>query len=514
MTPVRPTLASIVATIGPASDTPELVGKLIDAGVAVFRINFSHGTFDDHRRRLEVIRMVAQQKCCCTAVLGDLPGPKIRIGTVPNPGIMLETGQDFLIDPNCPIAVPAPGRNGEPTCFGCGFADIGRDVQPGHRVLINDGAIRAVAMERGLGDPPAALRCRVTTGGLVTSNKGINLPQTEISIPALTERDWQCVEWAVRHGIDYLALSFVRTADEVALLRQRLATMCSIDGVAGNISGGAGIPVIAKIEKPQALANIDAIAKEADGLMVARGDLGVEMDIAMVPIVQKRIIAAANGYGKPCIVATQMLESMINAPSPTRAEAGDVATAIIEGADAAMLSAESAAGQYPVLAVETMRRIIEKAEEWGRTQPHKASPPTDALTAKHPAAAVAHGVWHMAKDISAKLVVCWSQRGGTARYLSQTGFDIPVIAYSSSETATRRMVLLRGVVPLRADPPADSSLSAWNKAIDDDLLRREWVKPGDPIVLVAGRPLGVAKPASVVAVHRVGDQTTGFYRHT
>jgi pyruvate kinase len=511
MTPVRPTLASIVATIGPASDTPELVGKLIDAGVAVFRINFSHGTFDDHRRRLEVIRTVAHQKCCCIAVLGDLPGPKIRIGAVPDPGIMLAAGQDFLIDPACGVA--AAEANGTAARFGCGYPEIGRDVQPGQRVLINDGAIRAVAMERAAGDPATALRCRVTTGGLVTSNKGVNLPQTDLSIPALTERDWQCVEWAVRHGIDFLALSFVRTADEVRLLRQRLASMCSIDGVAGNIAGGAAIPVIAKIEKPQAVVNIDAIAREADGLMVARGDLGVEMDIAMVPIVQKKIIAAANAHGKPCIVATQMLESMINAPSPTRAEAGDVATAITEGADAAMLSAESAAGHYPVLAVETMRRIIERTEEWVRTQPHHPSPPTDQMTARHPAAAVAHGVWHIARDIGAKLIVCWSQRGGTARYLSQTGFEIPIIAYSSSEVATRRMVLLRGVVPLRADPPPDSSLSAWNKAIDDDLLRREWLKPGDPIVLVAGRPLGVAKPASVVAVHRVGDLSTGFYRH-
>lgn len=512
MTPVRPTLASIVATIGPASDSPEMVAKLIDAGVAVFRINFSHGQFDDHRRRLEVIRTVSQQKGTCTAVLGDLPGPKIRIGAVPDPGITLEPGQDFLIDPACRTATPGSGS--VTATLTCGFADIGRDVQPGHRVLINDGAIRAVAMDRAPGDPATALRCRVTTGGLVTSNKGVNLPQSDISIPALTERDWQCVEWAVRHGLDFLALSFVRTADEVRLLRQRLATMCSIDGVAGNIAGGAGIPVIAKIEKPQAVANIDAIAKEADGLMVARGDLGVEMDIAMVPIVQKKIIAAANGYGKPCIVATQMLESMINAPSPTRAEASDVATAIIDGADAAMLSAESAAGHYPIHAVETMRRIIERAEEWVRTQPSAASPPTDAVTARHSAAAVAHGVWYIARDIGAKLIVCWSQRGGTARYLSQTGFEIPIIAYSSSETATRRMVLLRGVVPLRADAPPDSSLSAWNKAVDEDLLAREWLKPGDPIVLVAGRPLGVAKPASVVAVHYIGDTSTGFYRHT
>lgn len=511
MTPVRPTLASIVATIGPASDSPELVGKLIDAGVAVFRINFSHGNFEDHRRRLEVIRTVSQQKGSCTAVLGDLPGPKIRIGKVPDPGITLEKGQDFLIDPACQIALQPIGS--QTARFGCGFADIGRDVQPGQRVLINDGAIRAVAMERMPDDPPTSLRCRVTTGGLVTSNKGVNLPQSELSIPALTDRDWQCVEWAVRYGIDFLALSFVRTADEVKLLRERLAGMCSVDGASGNIASGSAIPVIAKIEKPQAVANIESIAQEADGLMVARGDLGVEMDIAAVPIVQKRILAAADRYGKPCIVATQMLESMINAPSPTRAEASDVATAVIDGADAVMLSAESATGQYPVIAVDTMRRIIGNAESWLREQGDIASPPTDLLTSRKPAAAVAHGVWYMARDIGAKLIVCWSQRGGTARYLSRTGLSVPIIAFSSSQTATRRMVLLKGVVPLSTEAPPDSSLSEWNKAVDAELIRREWVKPGDPIVLVAGRPLGVARAASVVAVHNVGDQTTGFYRH-
>jgi pyruvate kinase len=237
------------------------------------------------------------------------------------------------------------------------------------------------------------------------------------------------------------------------------------------------------------------------------------MDIATVPIAQKRILAAAHAHGKPCIVATQMLESMINAPSPTRAEASDVATAVIDGADAVMLSAESAAGQYPVLAVETMRRIIGSAEAWVREKGGAASPPSDPLTSRKPVAALSHGVWYIARDIGAKLIVCWSQRGGTARYLSQSGLQIPIIAYSSSETETRRMVLLKGVVPLRADAPPDSSLSAWNKSVDDELLRREWVRPCDPIVLVAGRPLGVAKPASVTAVHYVGDSTTGFYRH-
>jgi pyruvate kinase len=511
----RPTLAKILATIGPASDKPETIGKLIDAGVACFRLNFSHGTMADHERRLRAIREVAQEKGVAIGVLGDLPGPKVRIGAVPEGGIALSAGDDFLIDPR--VATAAPGAAGRPPIFGCTYAGICQDVATGQRVLINDGAVRAFAVGSEAGDPPGTLRCRVTTGGLVTSGKGINLPQTEMRLPAMGERDWACVEWAVRHGIDYLALSFVRTAEEVRELRDRLAGMCSVEGEGGGVA--AAIPVIAKIEKPQAVANLEAICAEADGLMVARGDLGVEMDIAQVPVVQRSIVKTCDAYGKPCIVATQMLESMIGAPGPTRAEASDVATAVLQGADAVMLSAETAAGQFPVLAVETMRRIIEATETHMRqmaratgADEQRPTPPSRLAQPGYRTAALAHGAWYVARDIGACMVVCWSQRGGAARYLSQTGLGVPIIAYSSSARETRRMSLLKGVVGLRMDPPADSSLAEWNKRVDEDLLSHDWAAKGDPVVLLAGQPLGVQGSANTLAVHYVGDERSGFRR--
>ncbi len=516
----RPTLAKILATVGPASESYEVIGKLIDAGVACFRLNFSHGTLEDHLRRLSVIRSAAEDRGVPVGVLGDLPGPKIRIGTVADGGVRVSAGDDFLIVPGSGTASalePGAAARG-PAVFDCTYAGICRDVRPGHKVLINDGAIRALAVEPEPGDGARArgvagvLRCRVITGGLVTSGKGINLPQTELAIPALTPRDWTCVEWAVRYGLDFLALSFVRSAAEVRELKDKLDGMCSVDGNAGGIAGGASIPVIAKIEKPQALTNLEEIAAASDGLMVARGDLGVEMDIAQVPVAQKRIVAAADAFGKPCIVATQMLESMIISPMPTRAEAGDVATAIFQGADAVMLSAETAAGQYPVVTVETMRRIIEHAEAWSReSAPAVASPPLKVLASGYRTASLAHGAWYVARDVRAKLIVCWSQRGGTARYLSQTSPGIPIIAYSSSVRETRRMALLKGVIALRMDPPPDSSLAAWNRAVDHDLLTREWAKLGEPVVLIAGRPLGVQAPASALIIHYVGSTDSGFH---
>lgn len=507
----RPTLAKILATIGPASDKPEMIAKLIEAGVACFRLNFSHGTLDDHERRLQTIRRVADEAGLPIAVLGDLPGPKIRIGKVADPGIMVQAGEDVVIDPALVLAIASevPGR---PHRFGCTHIRIASDVQPGQKVLINDGAIRALAVEREAGDGESTLRIRITTGGLITSGKGINLPQSEVSLPAMGERDWMFVEWAVKHGIDYLALSFVRTAEEVRILKNALAGMCSVEGEGGGIA--AAIPVIAKIEKPQAIANLEEITAASDGLMVARGDLGVEMDIATVPIAQRQIVKTADAWGKPCIVATQMLESMIAAPVPTRAEAGDVATAVIQGADAVMLSAETASGAWPVVTVETMRRIIESAEEAIRPERDAApSPPGRVIQTGYRTAALAHGAWYVAKDVGAKLIVCWSQRGGAARYLSQTGLPIPIIACSSSMRETRRMALLRGVIALRMDPPPDSSLASWNRRVDAELIDRGWAKLGEPIVLLAGRPLGVQGATNTLAVHFVGDEGSGFYKH-
>ncbi|MFN8729219.1 MAG: pyruvate kinase, partial [Planctomyces sp.] len=426
-----PTLVKIVATIGPACDTPEMVARLISAGVGVFRLNFSHGSFDQHEGRLRVIRSVASSMGLPVAVLGDLPGPKIRTGRVDDldgsGGLRLGTGQEVLIEAS---NVPARIDRGIPM-LGCTYGGIVRDALPGQRVLINDGVIRMLVVASEVHDGAAVLRCAVTTGGVVTSSKGINLPDTDLKIPAITQRDLECVQWAVGQGIDFLALSFVRTPDEVRELKRILAGMCAVEFGTDQTGEGSMIPVIAKIEKPQAVANMDAIVKQADGIMVARGDLGVEMDIALVPVVQKQLVAAADNWGKPCIVATQMLESMISSPGPTRAEVTDVANAVFDGADAVMLSGETAVGKFPLVTVETMRRVIDTAEKRITELRHDPSPPRRVIASGYRTAALAHAAWYLARDMHAKAVVVWSQTGGGARYLSQTNFTVPIIAYSS-----------------------------------------------------------------------------------
>ncbi|MEL6741049.1 MAG: pyruvate kinase, partial [Planctomycetota bacterium] len=405
----RPPHAKIVATIGPATSTEEALAHCIASGVSVFRLNFSHGSLDEHGERLAMIRKVAAASGRQVAVLGDLQGPKIRVGIVPDlydgGGIMVEAGTDIIFRAD---ATEAHLEEGLPV-FPTGFDRIYHDVEPGQRVLINDGAIRTLATERIDG---VSLRCRVTVGGRVTTKKGINLPDSDLKVPAITDQDWACAEWAAKHEVDYVALSFVRTADEIIALKARLDEWSTIKA-----EDGGSIPVVAKIEKPQALTNLASIVRATDAVMVARGDLGVEMDTAQVPAAQKVIIETCQSHGKPVIVATQMLESMIEAHAPTRAEASDVANAVFDGADAVMLSGETAVGKHPALVVETMRRIIRTAEAWYDTQPHEPNPPSDLPELPHRSAALAHGCWHIAKEAKARLVVVWSQRGGMAGYL-------------------------------------------------------------------------------------------------
>jgi pyruvate kinase len=507
-----PTLSKIVATIGPASDSPEMVQKLINAGVGIFRVNFSHGSFDDHAKRVATVRRVARELEQPVAILGDLQGPKIRIGKLEAAGVELEVGRDVLLalsgESHERAKREAPANvDVLPSDF-----PLARDVEPGHRVLINDGLLRLLAVEREPGDPADALRCRVLVGGLVTSRKGINLPDSDVRDEAITAQDWECVEWAVAQGLDFLALSFVRRAEEVKKLKAALASMCPVDHSKDRGGSGSMIPVVAKIEQPQALKEIDAIVEASDAIMVARGDLGVEMDIAEVPVVQKMLLEKCDEWGKACIVATQMLESMITASTPTRAEATDVANAIFDGADAVMLSAETATGKHPTLVVETMRRIVGVAEARIAERCTAPSPSRRLRESRYRTAALAHGAWHVAMDLGARLVVCWSQNGGTARYLSQTGLPIPVVAYSSDEREVRRMALLRGVTPrLMELPAARTPTLAWfNLEVDMDLLELGWVEKGDPIVLIAGAPLGMQGTTNTLAAHSVGSPASGF----
>ncbi len=515
--PTRPTLfAKIVATIGPASETPETVRRLITAGVNVFRFNFSHGDLPEHAARLAIVRAAAAELDVHVACLGDLQGPKIRIGLVPaglgepSPSggglVRVAPGQDVVLKRGIPESFARATPAGPEIVFAVTYDRLIDEVEPGHKVLINDGAIRMLALSRDVA--AGELRCRVIVGGAVSSRKGINVPQSDLSAPAVTERDWECVRWAVEHGLDFLALSFVRSAADVVTLREGIARCAGVDA-----TDPPWIPIVAKIEMPQAVADLTAIVEISDAIMVARGDLGVEMEIAKVPVVQKQIIAACNEHGRPCIVATQMLETMIENAVPTRAEASDVANAVFDGADAVMLSAETATGRHPVLVVETMSRIIDAAETRIRETPVPNSPPLRLAAGHRATAALAHGAWDIARDLSARAVVCWSQNGGTARYLSQNNFVVPIFAFTSSPISARRLALLRGITPICADPPASGKLSDWNAAVDAQLLARKAVDPGDFIVLLAGRPLGRAKATNTIAIHRIGEATGGFREH-
>lgn len=503
------TLAKIIATLGPASESPACVRALITSGVHVFRLNFSHGSLDDHARRLAIVRAAAIELNQPVALMGDLQGPKIRLGKIADPGVQLVEGQDAVIidDLSEPIDLSVPTA-----VLSSGYPNLGACVLPGHRVLINDGALRLHAVPHLPGDAPGHLRCVVDSGGggVATSNKGINLPDTTLSTSPITERDWACVEWAVAHGLDFLALSFVQTEKEILELKHALAGMCPIDFATESTGIGSFIPVIAKIEKPLAVERIDAILDAADAIMIARGDLGVEMDLAGVPAIQQRLLAKADEWGKPSIVATQMLESMITSGVPTRAEVSDVATAIRDGADCVMLSAETAAGRDPVLVVQTMRRIVAAAELRLSELDDRPSPAARLTASRYRTAALAHGAFHVAHDFGARVVACWSQEGGTARYLSQTGLRVPIVAYTNDPRQVRRMALLRAVTPRLTPIPDPPTLAEFNRQVDADLLSMRWVRQGDPIILVAGRPLGIKGATTSLSAHTVGNPLSGF----
>lgn len=505
----RPPLTKILATIGPACEDEKVLRRLIESGATLFRLNLSHGTFEEHERRLATIRRLSEELQTPLTVLGDLPGPKIRIGTVEGAPIELAAGHDVILRAGAEFCVAGSGR--EAPVLGCNYARLGEEVKPGERVLIADGAIRMLAVEAGLGENGLDVLCRVTVGGAVTSRKGVNLPDSDLSIPAVTERDWECTLWCIRQGVDFVALSFVRRSRDVRDMNERIASVCTRETCGtgmGDPDAYPHVPVIAKIETPQAVECIDEILEEAAGIMVARGDLGVEMDLARVPVVQKQLVRAAHEHGKPCIVATQMLETMIERPSPTRAEVSDVANAILDGADAVMLSGETAVGKYPALAVETMRRVALATEQSIEERPAEARPPARLRAVRDRLAALAHGAWHMANDSGARLIVIWSQDGGAARFLSRHDFRAPILAFSSDPRAVRRMNLLHAVTPvLAAETPVHRSDFA--AMAERYILAHGWAERGEAIISIGGKPFDDPRATNTVALRYAGEMTAG-----
>ena len=449
----------IVCTIGPASSSPAALRTLIMAGMNVTRINFSHGTHEQHAEVIRAVRAIAQELKKPVAVLGDLQGPRIRIGDLPAPVTLIE-GTDIVLAPE------ADARNGEiPVTYG----ELASDVKVGDRILINDGLLDLVVME----EHAPRVVARVVHGGSLVSHKGINLPGVHVSAPSITEKDRADIDFAVAQEVDYLALSFVRRAEDIQGLRKLIPR---------------NILVVAKIEKDTALANIDSIMRATDAVMVARGDLGVELPFEEVPIAQKRIISLANSVGRPVITATQMLESMIENPRPTRAEASDVANAILDGTDAVMLSAETATGQYPELAVRAMSRIISEIESHPAPR-QRATDHARLRRADGPVEtedAIAAATVAAVRMLAVPLIIVFTKSGFSARVVASHRPEVPILAVTDVERTFRQLALVWGVQP-ELVPSSGSYTKMVGHALEA-ARRRGLAMPGERVVVTAGVP--------------------------
>jgi pyruvate kinase len=434
-------LTRIVATVGPASSSPAMLTKLLRAGVSVFRLNMSHGDPDTHARTVTAIRSAARALGIETGILADLPGPKIRLTVIQdNQTVRLRHGDTVRITPGTAAIDP----DARPVTLHVDYPQFGKDVKPGDRVLIDDGAVQLRVRTNRRG----TVECTCEVGGTISSRKGVNLPETAVSLTAPTARDRVLADWAVRHGADFVALSFVQHAADIRSLRRTLEK--SAKASRGRVPG-----IVAKIERPVALQSLDAIAAVADAMMVARGDLAIELDFARVPVEQRRIQAACERAAIPCIVATQMLQSMMDAPLPTRAEASDVAGSIFAGADAVMLSGETAAGKYPVDAVNAMRRIAQATESWLTGLPARALRSRELVESDDTAAVLARSMAQLATEGHARAIVTWTDPR-SVRYISQTDVNVPIYAFGSTDTELRMLALFRGVRAIRIPRPADS----------------------------------------------------------
>jgi len=470
----------IVATFGPASQDEATIRHLLAAGVNVARLNFSHGSHSDHAESIRLLREIASRQSKPLCILQDLQGPKMRTGEL--------VGGQMTLTPGQPLTVtiqPIPGEN---QVVSVDFPGLPQNVEPGSRILLDDGSMELVATAVF----PDRVETRVVVGGVLKPNKGINLPGNRIAIAALTEKDKADLAFGLDQGVDAIALSFVQSKDDILLLRQYIQRLKP---------GCADIPIIAKLERPQALENLDEIIETADGVMVARGDLGVEMSPEAVPIAQKQIIECANRHGKVVITATQMLESMIQNPRPTRAEASDVANAILDGTDAVMLSGETAVGKYPVRAVQMMSAIIMQAEQhlarWGHWQGkfEPSSPKDDAYYVTLAACELAH-------DRNVAAIAVFTQSGRTAQLMSKARPEVPILAFTPREETYRRLALWWGVESYLV--PHASTIEAMLSDVETTLMASGPVQPGQQVVLVCGFPVGEEHAANLALLHTVG----------
>ena len=498
-------LTKIIATLGPASAGVENIKMLIDEGARVFRVNFSHGSFDGFSELIDQVRKASEETGIPVAVMGDLSGPKIRVGKVADPGIALV--KNGLVEFITHDITGYLKENGT-AVFSITLPGMIEEVKPGQRVLIDDGNIELQCT----GKTADHLQCKVIQGGLVTSKKGVNLPETRLSVPPLTDWDVKCIEFAVKKRVDYLALSFVRSAEDIRILKDHLKALGvrpieplqyndkEIDNLPEDL---LFIPVISKIEKPQAIDDLESIVEESDGIMIARGDLGVEMDLAEVAILQKRIVNICHDFGVPVIVATQMLQSMIESPTPTRAEVSDVANAIFDGVDAVMLSGETAVGKWPFITVRMMSRIARLTNRYILEQKISHPVPRHIQESRFRSAALAHGVKSIVKDIDARLIVIWSKFGRGALYLSQLDIPRPILAFSDLPETLNRLSLLYGVHPELMSQPLNSS--GFIHAVDSKIIEKGWAEKGEAVVFVYGEPIQASGVTNSIYIHYLSD---------
>ncbi|MCP3060267.1 pyruvate kinase [Myxococcus sp. K38C18041901] len=463
--------AKIICTLGPATSSLEAIEGLIRAGMNVARLNFSHGTHDEHRQRVSLIRKAAQRLKLPVAILQDIQGPKIRLGKFEGGQLVVKPGQRVTVTTRAVVGqgdiIPTPIKS------------LVKDVAPKDAILLDDGRVRLRVRKVSGQD----VTCEVEVGGLLKDHKGLNLPGSPMSVPTITSKDEADLAFGQDVGVDYVALSFVRTAEDIHRARKHVAKNKT--------------PLIAKIEKPQAVEQLEAIARAADGIMVARGDLGVEMPLEQLPAIQKHMVKVVNQMGGLVIVATEMLESMVVNPRPTRAEVSDVANAILDGADAVMLSGETAAGRYPTEAAATMARIVEETERGvTRHQHHSPFERSEDLGTGVAAAAVA-----AASQLNIGTIVAYTESGHTARLISEFRPNARIIALTPSETTVHRMSLYWGVTGLqvRRVRSTDAMLSQVRKLC----LREGICAEGAPVVVVAGVPLNVPGNTNLMSIHRV-----------
>jgi pyruvate kinase len=462
----------IVATIGPASDSPEMIRKMLLAGMNVARLNFSHGRYEEHAKRIKNLRAVSEELDLPLMLLQDLQGPKIRVGDLPEMGLMLKEGESLTL-------MPLSDYQGQANAVGIDYPSVAEEAQEGTQVLLDDGLLE-LCVEKVKGN---SVQCKIVEGGILKSHKGVNFPTLNLRLPSMTEKDKQDLDFGIGQGVDIISLSFVRKPEDIQALKALL------------LEKGADIPVLAKLEKPQAIDNLEAIVDECDAIMVARGDLGVEMSPEKVPLIQKGIIQLCNQKGIPVITATQMLESMIHNPRPTRAEASDVANAIMDGTDAVMLSGESAVGDYPVESVRMLARIAAEVEPAIQFTNYPPSRSDDAE-------AISEALHAIDDTLNLHCIIAFTETGYTAKLASEERPKVPIVAYTPDPNVYRRLSLNWGVRPVLF-PGFEGSLADVLDAVEADLIRRGYVTTGDKVLFMGGIPFGVAGSTNFLKIHTI-----------